>query len=159
MGSAHSIQVGRSRSSLYLKLQYEWQLVAKSLNSFTIQLILMAQHLAGFEEEQWKWNEGPYKVGFWPNWSKGGAAALTLTVPSNPSKVLLALIALFVSIVEGHAWSKSSALVFDKTPMAQTSLASSLISSAPLPRLKMACIINDKRFCGTPGLQRQPFGT
>ncbi|USP74966.1 hypothetical protein yc1106_02240 [Curvularia clavata] len=65
----------------------------------------MTARLVDFEEDWFHWDKKPYKVGFWNNWSKNGALAATLTLPSNESKVLLVMITLFVSVVGGYAWN------------------------------------------------------
>ncbi|KAF1963780.1 hypothetical protein CC80DRAFT_433639 [Byssothecium circinans] len=65
----------------------------------------MASQLVDFEDDWWGWDGRPYQVGFWNNWSKDGAASLTLTLPSNASKVLLSLITLFIYIVGGCTWN------------------------------------------------------
>lgn len=68
----------------------------------------MASGLVDFRGEWFRWQERPYIIGFWTNWSKPSPWSKTLTLPSNESKVLLAVVALFVRAVGAHTWSKLS---------------------------------------------------
>jgi hypothetical protein len=65
----------------------------------------MTARLVDFEGEWFHWNDKPYHIGIWTNWSKESPWGSTLTLPSNEAKVLLAGIALFVAAVGAHAWS------------------------------------------------------
>jgi hypothetical protein len=102
---------------------------SKARHTFDREPKIMSQ-LTNINQNWFHWNEKPYYIGVWTNWSKGKILGGTLTLPSNEAKVLLALVALFLATVGERTWSKPC-LAFNTTKWEMLTMIRNIVFSDP----------------------------